>query len=110
MKANSGTWPWKNVEEKMMWEEDIINENCGEKLLLIHKASHMSQKDLAKVLGVREYTISRLINKKSLPTEDFLNRLRALQVIGIAKFSKLSDAEKSKNAACHNQPPNWFQF
>ena len=65
MKTNSDAWPWENEEEKRKWEEDITDENCGEKLNLIRSASHMSQKDLAKVLGVREYTISRLINKKS---------------------------------------------
>jgi transcriptional regulator with XRE-family HTH domain len=98
MKSRSGAWPWKDENQKREMEEEITVKNSGEKLRCICKITHMSQRDLANVLGVREYTISRLMNGKSYASEEFLNRLRALQVIGIAKFKKLSKEEKSSVA------------
>ena len=96
MSLNS-IWNWKNDEEKKEMEEAVTCENCGKKLKLIIRITGMPPRDFAKVLGVRESTIIRLMKGTiTKPREEFMNRLRALQVIGCAKFKDLSEAQKSK--------------
>jgi predicted XRE-type DNA-binding protein len=92
-------WDWKSNEEKKEMEEEVTRENCGKKLTLILRIAGMSSRDLAEVLGVRESTIIRLQKGDiTTPREEFMNRLRALQVIGCAKFKDLNESEKSKAA------------
>lgn len=90
-------WDWKNPEEKKEMEEEVTRENCGKKLKLILRITGMPPRYLAEVLGVRESTIIRLKEGKiTKPREEFMNRLRALQVIGCAKFKDLNESQKSK--------------
>jgi DNA-binding XRE family transcriptional regulator len=87
-------WDYQSDQQKEQMEEPITPENCGEKLRLVREVSGLSQRDLARILGASESTIFRLETGKTLPTPDFMNRLRALVMIGYHKFSKLSAAEK----------------
>ncbi len=80
--------------DKQEWIEEITQENCGEKIRLIRKVSGITRAELAKVMGCSESVITRLETKRTMATEDFINRLRALSVIGYHKFSKYSDTEK----------------
>lgn len=91
----------KDEEQKAKLEEPVTKENCGKKLILIKDVLGISRRHLAKIIGVSEATLRRLeigpdSEEGTLPTKDFMNRLRALCVIGIAKYSKLSDAKKEK--------------
>jgi ribosome-binding protein aMBF1 (putative translation factor) len=88
-------WDYENEDQKMKMEELITPETCGEKLRLVRDVSGLSRRDLAKILGCSESTISRLETKKTLPSIDFTNRLRALVLIGYHKFVKMSDSQKS---------------
>lgn len=90
----TGVWAYQSEKQRQEMEEPITPENCGEKLRLVREVSSLSQRDCAKVLGTSESTIFRLETGKTLPTPDFMNRLRALVVIGHHKFSKISDADK----------------
>lgn len=88
-------WDYESEEQKANMEEPITRSNCGVKLRLVREVSGMSRRDLAQAIGCSESTISRLETKKTLPTTDFTNRLKALVVIGYHKFSKMSEAEKN---------------
>jgi DNA-binding XRE family transcriptional regulator len=85
---------YENEQQKTEMEEAITPENCGVKLRLIRQVSGLAQRELAKVLGCSETTIFRLETGKTVATEDFINRLRALNAIGHHKFAKMSEAEK----------------
>lgn len=78
------------------WTEEITQENCGEKIKQIRKFSVITRANLAKVIGCSESVIARLEQKNTLATEDFINRLRALSVIGYHKFSHFTEAEKQE--------------
>lgn len=61
----------------------------------------MSRRALAKTIGVSESTLRRIeigssSQEGTRPTEDFMNRLRGLCAIGIAKYREMSDAQKEK--------------
>ncbi|MBA7609939.1 hypothetical protein ES703_17142 [subsurface metagenome] len=91
----------EDEEQKAKLEEPVTKENCGEKLVLIQDVTGMSRRGLAKTIGVSESTLRRLeIGENgeggTLPTEDFMNRLWALSVIGIEKYRKMSNAKKEK--------------
>jgi DNA-binding XRE family transcriptional regulator len=88
-------WNYESTDQKTKMEELITPENCGEKLRLVREVSGLSRRELAKMLGCSESTISRLETKKTLPTIDLMNRLRALVLIGYHKFAKMSDSQKN---------------
>lgn len=87
---------FESEEQKKEMLEPITKDNCGNKLRLVRKVSGLSRRKLAETLGVKESTIGRLENKKTLPSQDFLNRLQGLQVVGYATFKRLSEADKEK--------------
>ncbi len=91
----------EDEEQKAKLEEPVTKENCGEKLVLIREVMGISRRHLAKAVGVSESTLRRLeagLNSEgsTLPTKDFMNRLAALSVIGVEKYSKMSESEKEK--------------
>ena len=88
-------WDFEDDDQRKNFQEPIHTENCGQKLKLVREVSGLSRRELADALGCSESTVVRIETKKTLPTEDFMNRLRALTVIGHHKFKTLSDAEKS---------------
>lgn len=96
--AENSVWQWESDDQKRKMTEEVTQENCGEKLLLIRMISGMSRRDLARVLGVRESTIYRLEHGTTKPSHEFMNRLRALQVIGASRFRNMSEVEKKKAA------------
>jgi len=98
MTTNSNTWDYDNPEQKKQMEEELTQKNCGEKLKLIRDISGISRRQLAEVLGVQESTIYRLEKGPGKPSLEFLNTLRALQLIGYAWFKKMSKRERSKAA------------
>jgi DNA-binding XRE family transcriptional regulator len=76
--------------------ESVTRENCGKILKMLRKKfGSMSLQDLAKVLGVSRSTIMRIEDGRTLPSDEFLNRLKALQLIGTAKFRMLSEKHKT---------------
>lgn len=97
MAAKSSSY-WESEEEKKKMEEEVTRDNCGNKLRLIRDISGISRRDLAEVLDVQESTIYRIERGITKPSEDFMNRLRALQVIGVNTFKKMSNTEKKKVA------------
>ena len=69
----------------------VNRNNCGRVLREIRrKFGSMSMAELARILGVSRSTVMRIEAGKTLPSEDLLNRLKALQLIGISKFQALS--------------------
>ena len=54
----------------------------------------MSMGELSKILGVSRSTVMRIEAGQTLPSEDLLNRLKAVQLIGISKFLELSKNDK----------------
>jgi DNA-binding XRE family transcriptional regulator len=85
---------YESDEQRDAMEEPITLENCGQKLRLLRDVSGISRRELAQIIGTSETTISRLETKKTTPTQEFMNRLRALVVIGFYKFKDMSEAEK----------------
>lgn len=96
MAVDTNAWSWKNGEQKKKMEEEITKKNCGEKLKLIRGILGINRRELAQTLGVRESTIGRLERGITEPSQDFMNRLQGLQLVGYATFKKLSDADKEK--------------
>ncbi|MGD1042157.1 MAG: helix-turn-helix transcriptional regulator [Sedimentisphaerales bacterium] len=96
--AENPAWKWEDDEQKRKMEEEVTQENCGDKLLLIREVSGLSRRDIAQILGVRESTIYRLERHITKPSKVFMDPLRALQVIGISRFKNMSEVEKKKAA------------
>ncbi len=73
----------------------VTRENCGSVLKeLRQKFGSMSMADLAKTLGVSRSTVMRIEAGQTFPSEDLLNRLKAIQLIGISKFRALSEKDR----------------
>ncbi len=85
-----------NKQKRKMLEEEVTKANCGKKLILVRKISSISRRELAEKLAVSEATVRRIEAGISKPTDEFMNRVHALCVLGIAKFGKLSKTEKKK--------------
>lgn len=88
-------WAYGNQEQRAAMEEEVTPSNCGSKLALVRAVSGISRRELAKILGCSESTISRLEAGVHQPTIDFMNKLRALQVIGYHRFKKMGSADRS---------------
>lgn len=72
-------------------ETSVNKTNCGLVLKqLRHRFGSVSVAELARILGVSRSTVMRIENGQTQPSEAFLNRLKALQLIGISKFRALS--------------------
>ena len=74
----------------------ITRANCGEQLVQIREvAGKLTITKLAKILGVSRSSVQRIEEGQTLPSDEFLNRLEALQVLGASRFRKLSEKEKT---------------
>lgn len=79
--------------------QGVTRENCGIVLKeLRQKFGSMSMADLAKTLGVSRSTVMRIEAGQTFPSEDLLNRLKAIQLIGISKFRALSEKDRDRFA------------
>ena len=95
--VNEGTeWKFSNDKQAAEFKEQVTKENCGEKIRMIRDLLKIQRRELARIIGVSESTLRRLEEKNTIPTDEFMNRLQALCVIGAAKYAKLSVAEKEK--------------
>ncbi|MHC4574281.1 MAG: helix-turn-helix domain-containing protein [Planctomycetota bacterium] len=90
----TSVWEFETEEQKRDMCEPITQKNCGKKLKLVREISGMSRKELAKIIGVSESTVSRLETGKTEPTKEFLLRLAGLVAIGHAKYSRMSEKDK----------------
>src|SRR6266550_9512628 len=73
----------------------ITKENCGEQIRALRERSGVSREDLARLLGVNRTTLLRMEQQNgSKPSDDFINRLKAVQLIGVAKLSEADPAER----------------
>ncbi len=78
----------------------VNRENCGEVLKDIRRTfGSMSMADLAKTLGVSRSTIMRIEAGQTLPSEALMNRLKAIQLIGISKFINLNQEDRDHFAS-----------
>ena len=96
---NKKTNARKNADEqqhKKLLGEEITKSNVSEKLKLVRKISGISRRELAKSLGVSEATLRRMETGQSEPTTEFMNRVHALCVLGVAKFEKINELETGK--------------
>lgn len=85
-------------DERTKFEEVVTTQNCGQKLKLVQELSGMSRRELAKMIGVAESTVRRIELGESMPTDDFMQRLRALCVIGVEKFRDMQRGSEKKGA------------
>lgn len=75
--------------------KSVTRENCGKVLKeLRQRFGSMSVAELAKTLGVSRSTVMRIEAGQTIPSDDLLNRLKAIQVIGISKFRALSEKDR----------------
>jgi len=75
----------------------VTSENCGRVLKgLRQKFGSMSVAELAGTLGVSRSTVMRIEAGQTIPSDDLLNRLKALQVIGISRFRALSENDRTR--------------
>ena len=98
MKNAQDIWDYESEEQKRKMEEKITGDNCGEKIKLVREIAGISRRELAKIIGSSESTITRIERQTTKPTEDFKNRLRAIALIGHHRYSKMSESEKSSTA------------
>jgi len=76
--------------------KSVTRENCGRILKeLRQKFGSMSVAELARILDVSRSTIMRIEAGKTHPSDEILNKLKAIQVIGISKFRALSEKDKA---------------
>ena len=81
----------------------VDRKNCGKVLREIRlKFGSMSMAELARTLGVSRSTIMRIETEQTLPSEELLNRLKAIQLIGISKFQELSQKDRDHFAIFMN--------
>ncbi len=79
--------------------QKVTRDNCGITLKEIRQRfGSMSMADLAKTLGVSRSTVMRIEAGQSIPSEDLLNRLKAIQLIGLSKFRELSQLDRGRFA------------
>ena len=77
--------------------ESVTRENCGSVLReLRQRFGSMSVAELAKTLGVARSTVMRIEAGQTTPSDDLLNRLKAIQVIGISRFRALSEKDRTR--------------
>jgi HSP20 family protein len=77
--------------------EAVTRENCGSVLKeLRQRFGSMSVAELAKTLGVSRSTIMRIEAGQTIPSGDLLNRLKAIQVIGISRLRALSEIDRAR--------------
>lgn len=96
MTSDSFKWNFKSKKEEAEFKEPVTKGNCWAKLLLIRELLKISRREFSRIIGVSEATLRRLEEKDTKPTDEFMNRLQALCVIGAAKYGRLSDSEKEK--------------
>jgi transcriptional regulator with XRE-family HTH domain len=77
-----------------MLTEQITRENCGSLLSEVRARHGLSLADLAGAIGVSRSTVLRIEEERTLPSDDFLNRLKAIQLIGLSKFAQLREKDK----------------
>lgn len=77
--------------------KSVTRENCGRVFKgLRRKFGSMSVAELAKTLGVSRSTVMRIEAGQTYPSDELLNRLKAIQVVGISKFRTLSEKDKAR--------------
>jgi HSP20 family protein len=77
--------------------QTVTRKNCGNVLKeLRQKFGSMSVAELAKTLGIARSTVMRIEAGQTMPSDDILNRLKAIQVIGISRFQRLSETDKNR--------------
>jgi DNA-binding XRE family transcriptional regulator len=75
--------------------EYVTRGNCGRVLReLRQRFGSMSVAELAKTLGVARSTVMRIESGRTTPSDDLLNRLKAIQVIGLSRFRVLSEEDR----------------
>ena len=75
----------------------VTRENCGTVFKeLRQRFGSMSVAELARTLGVARSTVMRVEAGQTIPSDDLLNRLKAIQVIGISKFRALSEKDRTR--------------
>lgn len=89
-------WSFDDETQRAQFTEEVTVENCGAKLKLVQRIAGMSRRELAKIMGAPEATLRRIESGETVATQDFLTRLRALCVIGRARFEEMSDSERQK--------------
>ncbi len=77
--------------------KSVTRENCGHILKeLRERFGRMSVAELAGILGVSRSTVMRIEAGQTYPSDDLLNRLKAIQVIGISRFKTLSEKDRAR--------------
>lgn len=74
--------------------DKITKENVSEAITKICEEAGITKKQLAEFLGVSPSNITRIQKDGEVAGDDFLNRMKALQVLGYAKYKKLISSEK----------------
>ena len=94
MTKSETNWRFKGKKQEKDFKESITMKNCGKKLKLVMNLLKISRREFARILGVSEATLRRLMSEESWPTDEFMHSLQALCVIGAAKYKKLSASDK----------------
>ena len=77
--------------------KSVTRKNCGSVLReLRQRFGSMSVAELAKALGVSRSTVMRIEAGQTIPSDDLINRLKAIQLIGISKFRALSEIDSTR--------------
>ena len=77
--------------------ESVTRENCGRVLKEVRQRfGSMSVAELARTLGVARSTVMRIEAGQTIASGDLLNRLKAIQVIGMSRFRALSEKDRDR--------------
>jgi transcriptional regulator with XRE-family HTH domain len=75
--------------------DQITKENCSEAIDRICEEASITKKQLAEILGVSPSSIVRIQKVGQKAGDEFINRLKALQVLGYAKYKELLSSNEN---------------
>jgi predicted DNA-binding transcriptional regulator AlpA len=76
--------------------EEITTDNCKDYLVTFIKDNKLHIRQVAKAIECSEATLFRIINKRSLPSDEMLKQVGIMKTIGFSDYEKLTSDQKEK--------------
>jgi len=76
--------------------EEITPDNCKDYLVTFIKDNKLHLRQVAKAIECSEATLFRIINKRSLPSDEMIKQVGIMKTIGFSRYEKLTSAQKEK--------------
>ena len=74
--------------------EEITRHNCRLLLAAFIEENELTTRDVARAIGCPEASLLRILESKTIPSDEMLKQVGIIIGIGFKKYQKLTDAEK----------------